>query len=106
MIKGLIALFTSGVIFTPMVLLGVILGICAILMMSPEELRSLFSDYHFYAFAAFVSAIWTVCFSKVYQEGGLVVDWQATIWRIVWNAVRFLMSFVLAICFVVLFSLF
>ena len=106
MIKGLIALFTSGIIFSPMVLLGVIAGACAILMLSSEALRGLFSDYHFYALAAFLSAVWTFGFSKIYQEGGVDVDWQATSWRAVWNFVRFLISFVLAMCFVVLISLF
>ena len=48
MIKGLIALFTSGIIFNPMVLLGVISGSYTIINLKPEEIRLLMINANFY----------------------------------------------------------
>ena len=106
MFKGLIALFTSGVIFSPLVLLGVISGFFAIIKMTPEAIADLFGDFHFYGAVAFVAAGYTLIFAKIYKEGGIDVDWPATIGRIVWNFVRYFIAFVLSMSFVTMFSIF
>ena len=48
MIKGIVALFTSGAIFNPMVLLGIICGIGAMVRLDEEAIRALVTNYHFY----------------------------------------------------------
>ena len=106
MIKGLISLFTSGIIFTPMVLLGVISGAYAVINMSPEDIRSLMSNPLFYAGVFGVAAVYTFVFAKIYTEGGISIDWTSTGLRVIWNFVRYLMAFVLTMSFVVMISIF
>lgn len=104
MIKGLIALFTSGAIFNPLVLLGVFSGIFAITRLKPEVIRDLFGDFHFYGAVAFIAAIYTVLFAKIYKEGGEEVDWAATSGRIVWNFVKYFLAFILSMSFIMMIS--
>lgn len=104
MIKGIIALFTSGAIFNPFVLLGVFSGAFAIIKLDPETIKSLFGYPQFYGAVAFLSAIYTTLCAKVYKEGGIEVDWPATSGRIVWNFVRYFIAFVLTMSFIVMMS--
>ena len=102
MFKGLIALFTSGAIFNPLVILGIISGFFAIIKLSPEEIRDLFGDYHFYALIAILSFLYTTVFAKIYKEGGFEVDWGSTLGLVLWNFVKYFIAFVLSMSFVVL----
>lgn len=104
MIKGLISLFTSGAIFNPMLLLGVISGAFAIIKLPPETIRDLFGDYHFYAAIAFLAVVYTALFAKIYKEGGEDIDWPATAGRMVWNFVKYFIAFVLTMSFIVMLS--
>ena len=106
MIKGLIALFTSGIIFSPMVLLGIVSGSYCIVRLSPEQIRSLFLDARFYAVVVGVSVINTVVFDKVYQDSGEDVDWLSTFMKMIWNTVRYFIAFVLSLSFVMMISIF
>ena len=106
MIKGLISLFTSGVIFNPMVLFGVISGAYCILQLEPEQIRLLFLDSRLYGVVVAVSVIYTVFFSKVYDEGGDNVDWGATFVRMIWNTVRYFAAFILSMSFIMMISIF
>ena len=106
MIKGLIALFTSGVIFNPLVLLGVISGIYSIIHFEPEQIRSLLTDVRFYLGVSAISALYTVAFAKVYDEGGLQVDWASTFGKTIWNIVRYFIAFVLSMSFVMMINIF
>lgn len=104
MIKGLIALFTSGAIFNPFVLFGVISGSFAVIKLEPEAIRSLFGYPQFYGVIAFLAVGYTVLFAKVYKDGGIEIDWSATAGRIVWNFVRYFLSFILTMSFIVMLS--
>ena len=99
-------MFTSGIIFSPMVLLGIISGICCIIQMEPEKIRLLFLDARFYTGVVVVSAIYAIVFAKVYREGGNEVDWTATFMKAVWGIVRYLVAFVLSMSFVMMISIF
>ena len=106
MLKGIIALFTSGIIFNPMVLLGIISGSYTILKLEPEKIRALFADYRFYGIVFVVAVLYTLVFGRVYQEGGMKVDTPATALRVVWNFIYYIVAFALAMSFVVMFSIF
>ena len=106
MFRGLIALFTSGVIFNPFVLLGIGCGIWTIINMSPADIRTLFLDYRLYVVVAVVTVLYTFLFAKIYKQGGRYVDWNSTMWLAVWNFVRYFISFVLAMSFVTMISIF
>lgn len=104
MFKGIIALFTSGAIFNPFVLLGIFSGAFAVIKLAPETIRSLFGYPQFYGVVAFLSAVYTAVFAKIYKDGGVDVDWKATALRMAGNFVRYFLSFVLTMSFIVLLS--
>ena len=106
MIKGLIALFTSGVIFSPMVLLGIISGAYCVVRLSPEQIRSLFIDARFYIAVVALSFIYTAFFSRVYDDGGESVDWMATFIKMIQNTIRYFLAFILSMSFIMMISIF
>ncbi len=106
MIKGLLTLFTSGLIFSPMVLLGVISGAWAIVNLSPDDIRNLFFDFRFYVIVAILAVLFTVLFAKVYKSGGASVDWGATTAKMFWNFIKYFIAFVLSMSFVTMISIF
>ena len=88
MIKGIISLFTSGAIFNPMVLLGILLGVLCDVGLSGEEIKEL------------VSGLYIFGFKKVYKEGGIDLDYPPMIFLIVWGVVKFTISALLTISFI------
>ncbi|MFR8206725.1 MAG: hypothetical protein ACLU99_10735 [Alphaproteobacteria bacterium] len=65
MIKGIISLFTSGAIFNPMVLLGILLGVLCDVGLSGEEIKELFTDYNLYLLALLVSGLYIFGFKSI-----------------------------------------
>lgn len=106
MFKGLISLFTSGIIFTPFVLAGVVFGSWCYLNLEPEDIRSIFLKNNFYVAIVSSSIIYVVLFSKVYKRGGSCLDWAAMIWKMVANVIKFLASSILVMSFISLISIF
>ena len=66
MIKGLISLFTSGIIFNPLVLLGIISGFWCITNKEPSEIRELFNQNWLYVIVGVVAIAYTFIFIKIY----------------------------------------
>ena len=104
MFKGLVALFTSGAIFNPMVLLGVALGIFAMIKLDAEAIRSLALDYHLYLLALLISAAYVFVFKRIYKEGGINLDYAAMAFASVAGVLKFALAFVLTLSFIVLVS--
>ena len=104
MFKGLISLFTTGAIFNPLVILGIVSGFWAVIKMHPDAICELFGNYHFYLLVAVVAFVYTIIFAKIYKEGGIDIDWGATIGRAVWNFVKYFIAFVLSMSFLVMIS--
>lgn len=102
MFKGLIALFTTGAIFNPLVMLGIISGFAAVIKLQPEVIMGLFSDYHFYGVVAVVAVLYTVVFAKIYKEGGIEIDWPSTLGKALWNFVKYFIAFVLSMSFLMM----
>lgn len=100
MIKGIISLFTSGAIFNPMVLLGILLGVLCDVGLSGEEIKELFTDYNLYLLALLVSGLYIFGFKKVYKEGGIDLDYPPMIFQIMWGVVKFTISALLTISFI------
>lgn len=100
MIKGIISLFTSGAIFNPMVLLGILLGVLCDVGLSGEEIKELFTDYNLYLLALLVSGLYIFGFKKVYKEGCIDLDYPQMIFQIVWGVVKFTISALLTISFI------
>ncbi len=104
MFKGIIALFTSGAIFNPLVLLGIISGFAAVIKLEPEQIRDFCTDSRWYLLVAVVALGYTLIFAKIYKEGGDEIDWSSTLGLAVWNFVKYFISFFLSMSFVMLVS--
>ena len=106
MFKGIISLFTSGIIFSPFVLLGIVAGSYCYFSMEPEAIRNLLLTEKFYAIVVLASIVFVCLFGKIYKSGGKYIDWPAMFWRMIANVVKFFMSFVLVMSFISIFSIF
>lgn len=104
MIRGIISLFTSGAIFNPMVLLGIICGIGSIIRLNADEIKSLATDYHFYLLIALVSFGYVFGFKKEYKEGGIDLNYTAMAFTSIWGIVKFILAYFLSMSFVFMIS--
>ena len=95
MFKGFLALFTTGIIFKPMLLLGVIVGVGAYIGLDGERLKVLYTDWHLYTLFFLIAALYTYFFRKTYLENSYAVDWKETVKTMISE------FFVLSFCFVV-----
>ncbi len=104
MIKGIVALFTSGVIFSPMVLLGIFLAVYCMMRMDAEQMRALFMDYRLYVWVAFISFVHVFLFKKIYKDDGVSHDYVAMIISVLGGIIKFVLACSLMISFIVLLS--
>ena len=100
MIKGIVALFTSGIFFHPMVLLGVVTAIGLMMKVPSETLYSFLHKSYIYIAMLTIAFIYTFAFAKVYKEGGIEVNKGATFIKAIGNALRLGLSFALTFAFV------
>ena len=79
MIKGFLALFTSGVLFRPMVLLGIGIGIFFLIHYGEGEILPIFFEPSFYVLLLFIAGLYTCLFLRSYHSGGKKIDWTETL---------------------------
>ena len=106
MLKGIISLFTSGIIFSPFVLFGIIAGSWCYLNMEPNEIRSLFLAKEFYIVVIVFAVVFVYVFSKRYDNTRRYLDWSAMFWIVVANVGKFFISFILVMSFISMISIF
>lgn len=99
MLKGILALFTTGVFFHPMVLSGVVIAVTAIIYLSANEINEYLKSLYFYIGAFVWSLIYTFGFAKIYIEGGAKIDYVSTLFRCVGNTIRFVVAVIVTIAF-------
>ena len=104
MINNFLKLFTSGAIFNPLVMMGIALGLYCQFSLTAEQISSLFFNYKLYIFAVFASILFVVFFKKIYKDNRGNLDVSAMIGLIIWNSVKFVLSALLTISFVILIS--
>ena len=104
MIKGILSLFTSGVILNPMVLLGIFIGIFCYVYLTAEQITALFSDYRFYLLGLMIAIVYKFLI-KEYQEGGYNLDTGATLLNVLGSAFKLFLSGILMISFLSMLSL-
>ena len=104
MFKGIIALFTSGVFFHPMVLSGIIAAVAAMVKLQNDEIYTILRASYLYICGGVLALVYTFCFAKIYKEGGAEVDVFATFLRAIANTVRFLLAFILTFSFAIMMS--
>lgn len=104
MIKGILALFRSGLIFNPMVLLGILTGFTAMGTLEDEQLHQFYTNYHLYLLMFLVAGIYVYIFKRTYYKGGVITDWQATIQTMVSHFLMLVVSFIFSMLFVMVMS--
>lgn len=104
MIKGLMALFTTGIIFNPMVLLGVAVGFFAMARLNAAQIKELFLDWHLYLLVLLLSALYSFLFKRVYKDDGLTPDNTAMVFATVLGVVKFAFAAAMAMAFVEMLS--
>lgn len=105
MIKGILALFTSGAILNPMVLLGILTGIMFYLYLNAEQIMALYADYRFYLLTVLIAFVYNFLFKKVYQDGGYNLDVGTTLLHVVGSTFKIVISSILMISFISMLSL-
>lgn len=99
MIKGILALFKSGVIFDPFVLLGIVMGSITMLTSNKEAMEALYKQNSFYLFILLLAFLYNFLIKKVYKNDGVSFDWLKMGWNIVASFVKFIVSCVFSILF-------
>lgn len=102
MFKGIIALFTSGLFFHPMVLTGILSAVLVCLKWQDEEIYSILRTSYLYIIILVWALIYTFTFAKIYKEGGTEINRLATFARAIANAIKFTIAFILTFSFMLL----
>lgn len=101
MIKGIIALFTTGIMFNPLAWLGIGSGVYLMLYHQISQVVAMVQDWRYHAGLLLIIAVYTLIFKRSYYSGATRVNWSATVKSIFGN--YFYTLFVAAItclCFI------
>ncbi len=99
MLRGVISLFTSGLILHPMVLLGIGSGMFLSYRFGLEQLFDIFAYYDFYLVAMAVAFVYTFAFNQVFKGYSSTIDWGETFKRFLGNSGTVILTTVLSSVF-------
>ncbi len=101
MIKGIISLFTTGMILNPMILLGIASGMFLSYRFDSniEKLIDIFSGYDTYLVAVSIAFVYTFAFNQVYKGYSSTVDWDETFKRFIGNSLKIVLSTIMSVIF-------
>lgn len=102
MIKGILALFKTGIIFDPFVLFGIFMGFFTALSTHQETLKILYQQNSFYLLILLISFIYNYFLKKVYKDDGYTLDYVRMAFNIVFSVVKFIISGVLSFIFIIM----
>lgn len=102
MFKGVIALFKSGIIFDPFVLLGIGLGLTYAFSSDKEVMENLFNSNSLYLLVVMLAFLYNFFIKKVFKEDGISFDYPRFIWNIVKSFAKFMISCVFSILFMMI----
>ncbi len=105
MFKGLRALFVSGAIWNPMVLIGVVFGLWLGAKFDGEQISEIYQNYRLYLLALIIAAAYNFTLKRVYKNGGNELDWGVVLGHTITSVIKLVFSSLLAISFVVLISI-
>ena len=100
MLKGIQALFTSGILLDPFVLLGLVLGGFFYFNLSYEQVTAVYFDYRFYALALMLSIVYNFAVRPAYRRGGLTIDTKRTASNAVLSGLKLVVSSLLMMAFI------
>ncbi len=104
MIKGIWALFNLGLIYNPMVLLGILFGFVAMGTLDDEQLHALYTNYHLYFLMFLIAGLYVYFFKRTFMQNSYDTDWKATLQTMVGHFLMLVLSFVLSMLFVLAIS--
>ncbi len=104
MIKGILALFRSGLILNPMVMIGILIGFLAMATLDDVMLKALYTNYSLYLLMLMVASAYVYFFKCVYFEGGYKIDWKETILSMIGHFFMLVISFICSMLFVMVIS--
>ncbi|MDR1695000.1 MAG: hypothetical protein LBR70_07430 [Lactobacillaceae bacterium] len=100
LINGVISLFTSGLIFNPMVLIGIGFSILINTSFSYEEVFEVYKDYNIYFMAVLIAFTYIFFFKRPYKFGGEEIDYAELSFMVFGSALRLILSSVLMTSFI------
>lgn len=102
MIKGILALFRTGIIFDPFVLFGIIMGFITALSPNQETMEILYRQNSFYLLILLLAFLYHYFVKKVFKDDGCTPDYVRMVFNIVFSVVKFIVSCALSIVFVLM----
>ncbi len=99
MLNGLKALFSSGLIFQPMVLCGVVGGFLLSIHLDWEDFFPMFGNVEFYLMMTAVAGLYTLFFNRTYKEHSLGFDYPAMGGKFLGNFLQLALACVLTFIF-------
>ena len=102
MIKGILALFRTGIIFDPFVLFGIVMGFVASLSPNKEAIEIIYKQNSFYLLILLIAFLYHYFLKKVYKEDGYTLDYVRMTLNILLSLVKFVVSCALSIVFVLM----
>ena len=98
MLRGLLALFSSGIFLNPMVLSGIVFGWVCYAYLDSEEIWAIYKSASFYGCVLFATGCYILFFRRVYRPNG-DTDWLETGLAFGAAVFKFLLASVLTISF-------
>lgn len=100
MFKGFIALFSTGIIFHPLTMLGVAIAFYAGSQVEKiNELFGTFKDNRIYIIALVSSLLFNWFLKKPFNKRGKF-DFTSFMFNVVFGTIRVVFSFAIAVCFI------
>ena len=104
MFRGILALFTSGLIVNPMVICGMVTGIALYSLLDSREIFQVYKNPLFYGIALCLAGVYVIGFRRVYKTTG-ETDRTETFLSIIGAFFRFVLTSLLMISFISLFDM-
>ncbi len=106
MLRGLKALFMSGIFWDPMVLLGMTFGSLLYFNFDYEQIEAVFFDVRYYALAAVIGVLYNFSLWPVYKRGGRYIDYTYTTVNSILSFMKLVLSSILVMSFINLVTIF
>ena len=104
MIKGIIALFTSGTLTNPMVLAGILTGSVLYAFFDSNDIFGVYQSFSFYGMAFLFATVYTIGFRRVYYANG-ETNWNETFLALLGGVFKFVVASLLMMSFISLFDM-
>lgn len=92
MIKGLMALFTSGIIFHPMVMLGILFGLIEGIWLDLEQILALYKNWAFALLVILVALLYNFTLNQRFLDDGISLDYKQILKNTLTSVVAFYFS--------------